>query len=63
MKILTDEEITHVDRFFNEIVAVYLKYGLALSHEDTEGSFIVKKYCISLEDWLKDAQIEIENLA
>lgn len=47
--------------FLQEIVKIYIKYGLALGHEDTQGAFIIKKYSIDLEEWLLHAQVEYEN--
>ena len=48
-----------VSKFLKEIVAVYKKYNLSLSHEDTQGSFIVNEYDEwDIEHLLNDSIIE-----
>lgn len=41
--------------FLKEIAAVSKRHGLALSHEDDQGAFIVEEYDASLIEWLSDA--------
>jgi len=45
----------HVEAFLNELEALYLKHGLALSHEDSHGAFIIQPYEPSLVEWVRDA--------
>lgn len=50
-------ENKHADAFIQEIIAVYKKHGMALSHEDSQGSFIV---CPISDDkiwWLEQASV------
>lgn len=44
--------------FINEIIAVYKKYGLSLSHEDAQGGFIIEKYKDENINWLRESLIE-----
>lgn len=45
--------------FLKELVALYDKYGLAISHEDTQGSFIITNNSQDLREWMMNARIEI----
>lgn len=45
--------------FLNDIVEVYKKHQLSLSHEDSHGGFIVEKYDPSNVDWLLEAEVKI----
>lgn len=44
--------------FLDDIIAVYKKHGLALSHEDTQGAFEIVKLDESNIQWLLAAQAE-----
>ena len=50
-------ENKQVDAFLTEIVRVSKEHGLSLSHEDTQGAFIVEKYSQDNIQWLMDAII------
>jgi len=51
---LKDEK---VDEFLQAIVEVCRKHGYSLSHEDTQGGFIVEKYNEANIEWLMDAVV------
>ncbi len=44
-----------VKEFIEEIISVYKKHNLSISHEDIGGSFIIEKYKIDNLKWLKDS--------
>ncbi len=49
-----------MDEFFNDIEKVYEKHNLSISHEDSQGAFIIEEYNTeggryNLE-WLKQAK-------
>lgn len=46
--------------FIVDLLAVYKKHELALSHEDSQGAFIIVPRQDSLERWLTAAQIAEE---
>jgi len=46
-----------VDAFLTAIVRLSEEYGLSLSHEDTQGAFIVEKYSPDNIQWLMQAII------
>lgn len=48
-------ESPRIDAFLSDIVEVYRKHGLCLSHEDTQGGFEVMTLDEHLVDWLMDA--------
>jgi hypothetical protein len=41
--------------FLEDIVAVYKKHGLSISHEDSGGAFIVEEYKEYNIEWLYEA--------
>ncbi len=47
---------TEMEVFLNDIVDVYKKHGLSLSHEDYHGAFRVTTYDEENVEWLKAAQ-------
>lgn len=47
----------HVKRFYKELIALYKKYDLSISHEDSHGSFIIENYNGNNVDWIMDADI------
>lgn len=49
-----------VEKFIDELIAVCKKHGLSLSHEDTQGAFIVEPYSDSNIQWLNDASTNLE---
>lgn len=51
-----DEKIKN---FLDDIVKVYKKYNLTLSHEDGHGAFIIDNYDEYNIKWLYDALINI----
>lgn len=42
--------------FLNEIQEICKKYNLSISHEDSQGAFIIERYFENNIEWLKDAQ-------
>ncbi len=44
--------------FFDDIVAVYEKHGLAIEHEDSNGAFIIQKLNSEAVRWLRNACIK-----
>lgn len=47
----------HVKRFYKELIAIYKKYDISISHEDSHGSFIIENYNGNNVDWIMDADI------
>ena len=43
------------ESFIDDIVNIYKKYNLSLSHEDTQGAFKIEKYSDENVDWIKEA--------
>lgn len=48
---------TNIDLFFEELIKLYEKYNLTISHEDGHGSFIIDNYNEFSIDWIKAAEI------
>lgn len=48
----------HVKCFYKELIALYKKYNLSISHEDSQGSFIIENYNENNVDWIMDANIK-----
>lgn len=48
----------HVKRFYKELIALYKKYDLSISHEDSQGGFIIENYNKHNVDWIMDADIK-----
>lgn len=59
-KTKTSAENPKVEKFINELTAVCKKHGFSLSHEDTQGAFIVEPYSDSNIQWLNDASTDLE---
>ncbi len=51
-----DVENPDIDSFLAEIIEVYRRHNLSISHEDGEGAFIVTRYNEGNVDWLLNAQ-------
>jgi len=56
------EEAARVDAFIEDIIAVYKKHGMAISHEDSEGAFIIEPFDFNEHtdlncEWLRNAHI------
>ena len=43
------------ESFIDDIVNIYKKYNLSLSHEDTQGAFKIEKYSDENVDWIREA--------
>ena len=43
------------DEFLSDIIEVYKKHGLAISHEDSHGGFLIKNYSDDFVQWLQAA--------
>lgn len=46
-----------VRNFLKELEEVCKKHGFSLSHEDTQGGFIVERYHKDFSEWLQQAAI------
>lgn len=46
------------EAFIKDLIALYDKHQIAISHEDNNGSFILKPVTQDLKDWMEDARIE-----
>ena len=49
------EQPKEMKEFIEEIIKVMKKYNLSISHEDSQGAFIIEKYDKNNIKWLKDA--------
>ena len=52
-----DIESEKVDAFLKEILEVYEKHGLSISHEDGHGAFIVEQDSQDNRKWIMEAMI------
>lgn len=50
-----NQETPEVDAFLAELESVCRKHKFSLSHEDSQGSFIVTSFNENLLEWLKAA--------
>lgn len=48
----------YIRSFYKELIALYKKYDLSISHEDSHGSFIIENYNEHNVDWIMDADIK-----
>ena len=48
-----------IEDFLKEITDVCKKYGISISHEDSQGTFILEDYNEYDIDWLKEASVNI----
>ena len=48
----------HIRSFYKELIALYKKYELSISHEDSHGGFIIDNYNEHNVDWIMDAYIK-----
>lgn len=46
-----------VEAFIDDLIEVYKKHGLSLSHQDTEGAFIVEPISQNNITWLQQANL------
>lgn len=49
-------EAPEIDAFLNEVVAVCERHGFSLSHEDSQGAFLVEQANEDNFNWLRAAQ-------
>lgn len=56
-KIYSDEE--RVSDFLDELDKLCIKYRLSISHQDTEGSFVIEDYNKENVYWLKHAKLDL----
>jgi len=47
--------------FIEEILKLYKKYNLSISHEDNQGAFIITRYSKENENWFREAIIDVES--
>ena len=53
------ESAKRVENFLDELMVLYTKYNVSISHEDGHGGFIIESDCDYNEEWIKDAVIEL----
>lgn len=49
---------TKIQLFINDIIKVYKKHNLSLSHQDRHGAFEIEEYSKYNVSWLNDADDE-----
>lgn len=50
-------ENEEVDNFIEELIKLYKKHRLSISHEDNHGAFIISSYSKENEDWIREAHL------
>lgn len=50
-----ETEPPEIDAFIEEIVSVYRKHGLSISHEDGHGAFVIESFDETNVEWLERA--------
>ena len=50
----------NTDDFYNDLINLYKKYGISISHEDGHGGFILEEYDEFNIQWIKDASVTKE---
>lgn len=58
LSILRMDAPHHIKCFYRELIALYKKYGISISHEDSQGGFIIENYNEHNVDWILDADIK-----
>jgi len=53
-------ENEEINRFIDEILAVCNKYNVSISHEDTQGSFIILDKNNETDSWISSAIINLK---
>ena len=56
------EQSKEIKAFFKEIEETCKKHGYSISHEDAHGSFEIEKYNEVNIDWLKKANLRLNDL-
>ena len=59
-RISKEVENEKIDNFLKDIVRVYKKHNLSLSHEDCHGSFEIENINVNNIEWIGEANISIE---
>ena len=49
-------------KFINKICELSKEYGLSISHQDSQGAFIIEKYDEVNINWLKNADIDLKGV-
>lgn len=57
LSILRMDAPHHIKCFYRELIALYKKYDISISHEDSQGCFIIENYNEHNVDWIMDADI------
>lgn len=47
--------------FITELITLYNKTGISISHEDESGSFILANNCTENQKWIQESLVEISN--
>lgn len=50
----------YLKSFYEELIALFKKYDLSISHEDCYGGFIINNYDENNVNWLTNASLEAE---
>lgn len=56
----TNSENPKVEDFIKELIAVCKKHGMSISHEDSQGAFIIEPYSDTNIEWLNDGSTNLE---
>jgi hypothetical protein len=54
-KLLQFVEVPEIDAFINDIIEVYKKHNMSISHEDYDGSFLIENIDNKNIYWLTEA--------
>ena len=49
------------DLFIEDVIEVYKKHGLSISHEDGHGAFLIEPISVHNIEWLRDAMDNTTN--
>jgi len=52
--VIANTDTQKKESFIDDIVKIYKKYNLSLSHEDAQGAFKIEKYSDKNVDWIKE---------
>lgn len=52
--------MNEVQSFLDELDELCRKYNMSISHEDSQGGFIIEEYNPDNIDWLREAKVNIK---